>query len=481
MIHSSNAPRVLAAALAGLTLAGCAVGPDYRRPAVELPASYSEAATTASSAAVARGWWKVFDDATLDHLVEQALANNSDVQQAAARIEEADAVLAEAAGARFPEVDLGASASRSRSSGATATARQGIPLLRNDFSASLSTSFELDFWGKLRRASEAARAAALSSRFGRDNVELGLVQRVIRNYLALRSLDAQLAVSEETLRTREESLRIARNRLEGGLASGLDVQQALGASAAARAQIADLAEQRALAEHQLALLTGELGLKLPAADLRRLPEPPLPPVGLPSALLEARPDVRQAEADLAAANARIGVAKAALFPSISLTGSLGRQSKDLSDLFSAPARIWSLGLGLDLPLFDAGQRAARVDQASARQKQALASYVGAVRNAFTEVNDALVTVDRRAAAEKAQAEQMEAANQALAIARSRYEAGYSAFLDVLDAQRSANDATLAYLRNRQARLAAAMDLYAALGGGWSVATEAPAGAEAAVR
>ena len=192
------------------------------------------------------------------------------------------------------------------------------------------------------------------------------------------------------------------------------------------------------------------------------------PAGLPSSLLDERPDVRQAEAQLASANARIGVAKAALFPSISLTGSLGTQSKDLSDWFSGPASIWSLGLTLDLPLFDAGQRAARVDQATARQKQALASYTGTVRGAFTEVRDALVSIDQQAQREAAQADQMAAANRALALAQRRYEAGYSPYLDVLDAQRTAHLATLAYIDARQARLAATVSLYAALGGGWSV-------------
>ncbi|WP_374498924.1 TolC family protein, partial [Zoogloea sp.] len=201
-------------------------------------------------------------------------------------------------------------------------------------------------------------------------------------------------------------------------------------------------------------------------DLRQMPNLAAVPPGLPARLLEDRPDVRQAEAALTGANARIGVAKAALFPSISLTGSVGTQSKDLSDWFSGPASIWNIGLALDLPIFDAGQRAARVDQATARQKAALAGYIGAVRGAFTEVRDALSSVARQGEQESAQARQVEAASQAEALARRRYAEGYSAYLEVLDAQRTAQSATLSFIASRRARLVATVDLYAALGGGW---------------
>lgn len=452
---------------ASLILAGCMLGPDYQRPATSLPASFNAEPAAAPGPAVARGWWKAFQDPALDALVAQALAHNSDVLIAAAKVEEADGLLREAAGAQWPEFDLTGAGTRTRASSVTATSQPSIPVFRNDFALRLGTAFELDFWGKLRRASEAARAQALGTRDGRDTVELTLVASLVRSYLELRGLDAQLAVSRETLASRDESARITRRRLTGGLASNLDVAQAEGALAATRAQIADLTRRRALAEHLLARLTGDLNLTLAPADLRSLPLPPQPPAGLPSTLLEARPDVRQAEAALVSANARIGVAVAERFPSISLTANLGRQSKELSDLFSSPARIGTLGLSLDLPIFDAGQRAARQDQATARQKQAQAAYIGTLRTAFTEVQDALAAATQRGEAEEALATQRDAADRALKLARSRYEAGYSPYLEVLDAQRSANDATLAFLTARQARLAAAVDLYAALGGGWS--------------
>lgn len=462
--------RVLPWLLVGSLLAGCVVGPDYRRPELTLPASYGEPSATASepSPALERGWWKLFGDPLLDRLIDKALADNANLQAAVARIEQADAVMREAGAALLPEVDLDAAASRSRISGVSGTPLPaGTPLIRSNFQTALSTAFELDFWGKLRRASEAARAQALASRDARDTVALTLVSQTINAWLSLRALDAQLTVSRDTLASREENLRIIRSRGARGLVSDLDLQQALGASASARSQIAELQRQRALAEHQLGALTGDLELKIAAADLRALPAPPLPPPGLPSELLDARPDVRQAEAQLAAANAQIGVAKAQLFPSISLTGSLGSQSQDLSKLFSGPAATWSFGLGLDFPLFDAGKRAARVDQATAQQKQALSNYQQVVRTAFTEVRDALAAVEQYARATQSLQEQVEAASRTLALAQKRYESGYSPYLEVLDAQRSANDSTLAYLRNRQAQLGAAVGLYAALGGGWS--------------
>ena len=464
--------RPLLFALAGSLLTGCVVGPDYRRPELALPASFGEqTATLSASPALERGWWRLFDDPALDRLIDKALADNANLQAAVARIEQADAVLREAGAALLPEVDLGVNASRSRISGVSGTPLPaGTQLIRNNFQAALSTAFELDFWGKLRRASEAARAQALGTRNARDTVALTLVSQTINAWLNLRALDAQLTVSRETLAVRDENLQIIRSRAVRGLVSDLDLQQAVSASASARAQIAELQRQREVSEHQLGVLTGDLELRLPEGDLRALPAPPLPPAGLPSALLDARPDVRQAESQLAAANAQIGVVKAQLFPSISLTGSLGSQSKELSNLFSGPASIWSLGVTLDLPLFDAGKRVARVDQATAQQKQALAAYLQTVRTAFAEVRDALTAAEQYARSTQAQQEQMEAATRTLALAQKRYESGYSPYLEVLDAQRSANDSTLGYLRSRQAQLGAAVSLYAALGGGWSAPT-----------
>lgn len=457
-------PRIpLTLAALAAALAGCqALGPDYARPDANLPGAYTEAADTAQ-APVQSDWWKLFKDPVLDDLVDRALNRNFDLQAAVARVEEAEAALREAGAALTPAVDLDAGASRIRSS-----TRTGMPMptYRSSHSLGLSTAFELDFWGKLRRAKEAAAAQALASRHGRDTVRLTLAGMVANTYITLRARDAELAVAMDTLASREASLKLVNARFDAGLASPLDRRQAEGALAASRAQASNLRILRAMTEHQLALLTATPELKLASADLRGLPLPPVPPAGLPSSLLDARPDLRQAEEALAASNARIGVAKAALYPTISLTGGLGMESKDLSDLFSGGARTWNLGAGLFLPMFDAGANAARVDQAAARQKQALAAYQQTVQTAFKEVNDALVGLRENAEGEAAQAQRVAAEEKALALAQVRYEAGYSGYLEVLDAQRSLYVARLAQVSTRQSRLAAAVDLFKALGGGW---------------
>ncbi len=456
-------------ALAALTLAlsGCsALGPDYVRPATTLPGAYTEAAPSDAQAQVRREWWKLFNDPILDDLVDKSLGGNFDLRAAVARVEEADAALREAGAALTPSVDLDAGATRSRSSTKSATFNTAMPVYRTTHNLGISTAFELDFWGRLRRTREAARAQALASRHARDTVQLSLAGMVANSYLALRAYDAELAVSLASLESRDESLKIVKSRVDAGLASPLELRQAEGASAAIRAQISTLRLQRAVTEHQLALLTGMPELRIASGDLRRMPLPPVPPAGLPSSLLEARPDLRQAEEELVANNAQIGVAKAALYPTISLTGGLGGESRQLSNLLSSGARTWNLGLGLTLPIFDSGAGAARVDQASARQKQALASYQKAVQTAFMEVNDALVSLRENAEGETAQDARVTAAEQALKLANDRYEAGYSGFLEVLDAQRTVNDARLAYIGTRQSRLAAAVDLFKALGGGW---------------
>jgi multidrug efflux system outer membrane protein len=233
-----------------------------------------------------------------------------------------------------------------------------------------------------------------------------------------------------------------------------------------KAQIAELTRQRALIEHQLALLTGKLDLKLAPANIATLPIPPVPPIGLPSSLLEARPDVRQAEQNLIAANARIGVAKAALFPTISLTAGLGGESKDLGDVLKSSSRIWNGGLGLTVPIFDSGRLKSKVDQATAEQKQTLAAYERAVQQAFVDVNDALVSLRQSAEIESALDASQQSAQKALEVANNRYKSGYTSYLEVLDAQRVANDTSLAFVQSRQARLKASVDLFKALGGGW---------------
>ena len=457
-----------------MMLTGCAVGPDYQRPAVELPSVYPETPqadkSKAEEGAVSAQWWTLYNDATLNDLVSAALKNNVDIRKAIAQIDEAEATLSEVSASLFPEIDLGASQTKSRSSTLAAQPLPpGTPVITRSNRITLSTAFELDFWGKLRRVSEAARAQALGSRYARDVTALTLAGAATQAYFALRSLDAQMAVTRETLASREESLKVVKSRAGGGLASDLEVNQAEGVRADAAVQMRDLERQRALVEHQLSNLTGKLDLRIAPGDLKGLPAPAVPPVGLPSSLLERRPDVQQAEQALVSANAQIGVAKAALFPTFSLTGSYGGQSESLSNLFKGDARIWTYGPSVSLPIFDAGKYSARTRQAEARQRQSLANYQKTVETAFREVADALTNVQQTTASAADVQAKVDAARNALRLSRLRYEAGYAGYLDVLDAQRTANSAELSLVQNRQLQLSYSVDLMKALGGGWSPA------------
>jgi multidrug efflux system outer membrane protein len=466
--HKRTMVKLTLSALAAAVLAGCAVGPDYRRPDVDLPAQYRADAAAVPAAGgpqeVDAQWWRLFGDPQLDALMDAAFARNTDLQQAVARVEQAEALLREARALQWPSLDLGGSAVRARSSTTTAAPGGGVA---NNFRAALSTAFELDFWGRLRRASEAARAQALATRYAHEVVRQTVAGLVAQSYFNLRALDEQIALTRETLKTREESVRILRLRLQGGTSARIDVDQAEALRADAALQLQELQRQRAIAESQLGLLTGQAGLELAEGSLRGLPLPPAPPPGLPSTLLERRPDVRQAEALLASANAQIGVAKAALFPTLSLTGLAGGESAELSDVLKSGSRIWSIGFGLTLPIFDAGRRLAQTEQAEARQREALAAYQGAVQSAFKDVSDALVNL-RAARESQADIEASERASLGvLRVAQQRYDAGYSPYLELLDAQRSANAARLRTVSNRQAQLAATVELFKALGGGWS--------------
>ncbi|HYR34168.1 MAG TPA: efflux transporter outer membrane subunit [Burkholderiales bacterium] len=450
-----------------LALAGCfTVGPDYQRPAIELPVQYPEA-SPAEGAALAPDWWRLYSDATLDDLIASGYGTNADMRLAAARVQEAEGVLREARAAFFPDVTAGYSATRSRVSTNQVPPPQPDTIIRPSHQLLASTNFELDFWGRFARGSEAARANLLGNRLGQDVVALTLAGGIAQAYFALRSLDAQITVLDNSIRVRRDSLDIARARVEAGLAPELDVYQAQGALSDALVQKRDAERSRALIEHQLAQLSGRLDLKLAPGDVFALPLAPVPPAGLPSTLLDRRPDIRQAEENLVAANAQIGIARAALFPTVSLTAGAGQQSGELDTLLTSGARIWTLGFGLALPIFDAGRRGARVDQARARAEQAVAGYQRAIETGFREVSDALVNVEQTGASEAELLARLQAARNALELSTLRYQSGYSPYLEVLDAQRTANDAELAFVRNRQARLAFSVDLMKALGGGWS--------------
>ena len=459
--------RGTAALFAAALLSGCMLlGPNYKRPPVELPQQYPEG-EVGSGLAVPADWWRLYGDATLDKLVATGLARNADVRLAIARIEEAEAVVREANATFLPEIDANASAGRSRQSTRTGTLPSSAAPIRNNFLLSANTSFELDFWGRLRRGRESAQAQYVASRYARDVVALTLAAGIAQTYFNIRALDAQIGVSERTLADAVDSLDIARTRAQAGLVSDLDVNQADANRAQVSGQIKELRRLRAAAAHQLGVLTGVLDLQVPPGGVAQLPLPPLPPAGLPSTLLERRPDVREAEATLVAANALIGVARAAQFPTLSLTGALGVQSRELTTLFAGGAGIWSFSLGAVGPILDWGRYAARTRQAEARAKQAAAIYEKTAQTAFREVADALSNVRLAADTEQDLRERVDQAANTLRLANMRYRSGYSAYLEVLDAQRTLNDAQLALARNRQQYLGFTVDLMNALGGGWT--------------
>jgi multidrug efflux system outer membrane protein len=458
-----------------LALAGCTLGPDYSRPGVGLPADYPEAPAAASSTAaeVPLEWWRLYQDPLLDSLVATALADNADLAQAVARVDEARAVLRGTNAAFIPEIDLSGNAGRQAFSNLNPT-----PRVVTGYSFAISTNYEIDFWGRLRRASESAQEALFASHYGKDVIALSLASATAQTYFVLRGLDAMIAVTRENLASYDATVSLTRRRAEGGVASELDLRQAEGQRQLARVQLADLVRQRAVALHQLQLLTARLDLDIPPGDLRTLPLPVQPPPGLPSTLLERRPDVRQAEAQLAAQNARIGVARAAMFPTISLTGDYGGSSASLGDLLAAPGRIWSIGFGLALPLFDAGRRASATQLEEARTREAVAAYQKAAQSAFREVQDALSNVRQYAAAEDDARLRTEAAAAGVALAQKRYDSGLTAFLDLLIQQRTLYDAQLAEVQNHQALMLSTVDLMRALGGGWQpppAAASTPAG------
>jgi multidrug efflux system outer membrane protein len=455
-------------------LAGCTVGPDYRRPDVELPAAWPVSASDATADA---RWWTLYADVQLNLMVEEALAHNSNLRLAAARVDEARAGLTLARADSLPNVSADATAARSRISERSGNFFPGIPTEFNDLTVKLDASWEIDFWGRYRRANEAARGDLLASTAARDAVQLSLISDVVRGYFTLQALDAQIAITKRTIETRRESLRLQRLRYNAGEASQFDLRQVEAEAAVAEALLPSLEQQQVQQENALSVLLGRSPRALMETSLERgkaleaMVLPPAVPAGLPSELLQRRPDIRQAEQQLIAANARIGVARAAYYPSLSLTGMFGFESEKLADLFSAPARIWQFGAGAAQTVFDAGRIGAQVDIAQARREQQLATYQGTVQNAFREVKDALVASrksDERLTAEQAR---VKALRDGFRLADLSYRSGESSLLELLDAERGLLDAELNEVQAQRDRLAATADLFKALGGGWDNAMQ----------
>ncbi|MBW7900775.1 MAG: efflux transporter outer membrane subunit [Rhodocyclaceae bacterium] len=467
----------LAPLAAALLLAGCAVGPDYARPELDLPQTWPLRATAAPEAATSADragerWWALYADPTLDRLIDEALAHNADARVAAARVLEARAQAGIADADLYPSISAGLSGSRSQSTlrGAMPAAA-GQPRIQNSYRGTLDVAYEVDFWGKYRRASEAARADLLAAGSAREAVLLTLTAQVAQQYFALLAADAQEGVARRTLASREETRALFSRQVAAGIAAEYDLHQIDADAADARARLAELTEARDRHESALALLLG----RAPRAVMLDSPErgaptalpAPAVPAGLPAALLLRRPDLQEAEQRLIAANARIGAARAQYFPSVGLTAYLGSESTAFSDLFSGPAGIFQFAAAITQPIWDAGRIGFGVDAAEARREQALAQYRQAVAAAFKDVRDALAA--QRAAGERLTAEtaRAEALGKALTQARQRYDAGIAGRLDVLDVERNLLAVELARIDSERARRAALADLFKALGGGWS--------------
>ncbi len=470
-----TAPALL---LSVALLGGCAsLRTKYERPAVSLPDGYSQGqGAITAEAAVPDAWWKLFGDPNLDTLVDEAFRANQDLAAAAARVEEAQALAGFARAEQFPEINANGSASRTRFSNASGQFPPGVPLEFDAFRATASVSYEFDFWGRYRRATEAARAELLATEEGRRNVRLALASEVATAWFDLLSLDRQLGIAQETLGTRGESVRLQNARYDAGTISELELAQAQSEVASTEATIPALNRAIRQTENRLTVLLGRFGgsIERPGSTLET-PTLPEVPVGLPSELLARRPDVVAAEQRLIAANARIGIARAAYFPSISLTGYAGSESTDLADLFSSGTGIWQAALGVLQPIWNAGRTRRQVEAATAREHQAEAAYQKAIQTAFAEVENALIARSTGVEEREARARQVEALNRARNLADLRYDAGESSYFEVLDAQRSQFVAQLTWTQARRDELVAAVDLFRALGGGW----EAPVKAEPA--
>jgi len=449
--------------VASLLLVSCTVGPDYKRPDLDLP---KDDGVTQSSATAPQKWWSVFGDPVLDRMVDEALAANYDLKAAAARIENARGRLAIARAPLTPDVGVRGSVSRDR---ASALGSVPIPpdfLETKTHRLELAASWELDFWGKYRRGSEAARAELVATEAGQEAIRLSLIGEVVRGYFALEALDRRLDVAERTLTGREKALEMQKVRLDAGAVSELEYRQVESDWLGARALVPALRQLRIRQEGALAVLLGRTPRDVMEARIDR-GAPGLPtvevPAGIPSDLLLRRPDVRVAEEQLHAANARIGVARAAYFPSITLTGYYGGESQALGDLFTAQARTWSIAGGLLQPLFAGGQIRGGVQAAEASTIEAEMTYRKAVANAFREVRDAIGAQSNLREVAVAQRGRETALERTYELARLRYDNGAVSLFDVLDTERQLLLVRLEAIDADRDRRDAIVDLYLALG------------------
>jgi multidrug efflux system outer membrane protein len=475
--------RPQAAAFLLLPTLACAVGPNYTKPEIPVPRSWSEGRATEAtqSAASLATWWTQFQDSTLDRLVTEAVAGNLDLKIAAARIREARAARGIAASAGLPQVGVGGAYARTQRSEAVPPFKStpGIeapfgPREQDVFEAGFDASWEIDVFGGVRRDKEAALADVQAAEEGRREVLVTLLADVGRSYLELRGTQQQLRILEETLASEQDTLGLAKSRFDAGLATELDVARAEGLLKANEAERPVLERQIREAIYRLGVLLGKepsaLATELEAAAAIP-PVPPEIPMTLPSELLSRRPDLKRAERELAAATARIGVARADLFPRFSILGSFGRRSEDIADFTKGSAQFWNIIPAVRWPIFSGGRIRANIEVQNARQEQALLRYEKDILTALEEVENALSAHTRERSREASLKAAVDSTRRALALATDRYTSGMENFLSVLDAERSVYAAEDQLVRSERNTAVTLIAVYKALGGGWSA--EAP--------
>ncbi len=449
-------------------LCSCAVGPNYKRPPVDVPPDYrglapDQAAQTDARSLADQKWWEVFQDEQLKGLVKTALQQNYDVRIAATRILQAQAQLGITRSEQFPTIAGGVAAVNLRNPqtkflGAYDTSANQV---------SSSLAWDLDFWGKYRRATEAARADLLASEWAQREVITVLIANLASAYFQLRALDLQLEISQRTLTSRQDSLRLTRVLADGGSTSMLDVRQAEQLVFTAASEVPTLEQQIEQEENLISILIGNNPAPVPRG--RKLTEqehPPTVPAGLPSSLLERRPDIHQAEEQLISANAQIGVARAAYFPDISLTATAGYQSSALTGLFSGPAGLWTFGGSLTQPIFTGGRLRSNVRLSEARQQEFLLSYKQTIQGAFREVSDALIAYRKTQEFRQQQELLVASAEDASRLSHMRYSGGVTSYLEVLTNETNYFSAELNLVQAQLSERLALVELYKSLGGGW---------------
>jgi outer membrane protein, multidrug efflux system len=460
-------------------LGGCAVGPDYHRPAADVPPAWQPAApwheALPSDTALKGNWWELFQDPDLNPLVEQALTSNQNLRVAAARLEQAHDQVTIARSALFPAVDLSSSAVRSKNSANRPLAAYSVPnasTVQNDFRIGPAVNYELDLFGRVRREVEGARATAQQAEADFENTRLVLMAALVTDYFSLRETDAEIDVVRRSLDLQRDALSFVSSRHDLGFATGLDLAQQQALLDASATQLELLQNQRAQFEHAIATLIGTPAPSFTLASVAAGPPLPVLPVGLPSDLLQRRPDVASAERAMAAANARIGVARAAYFPSIDLAPGLGApnvgwESNALASLFTAPSRLWSIGLSASQTLFDAGKTRANVRFADADYSAAVAAYRQTVLSAMEEVENGITGLSSLERAEVQANASVRSAQRAFDIASDRYKGGVDTYLDVITAQQTllTNQRQAVQIQGQQ--FANAVFLVKALGGGWN--------------